>query len=1366
MRLPPPAALAIGIFVAASLGLLKAQQIPDPVSTGPGCWEWHYDSNTPIPPNAKVVPGSCPTPDGRCYVVPSKGCFEITGVDRPLFSDKSGHPAPAPVKEPPGTVLDPPKAAPRPTNVRPAHPRGHIATELPDPGECSPGKGWDFENFLENLGADVIFVGPDKHREREYASLDDWRGDGVPGSSPFVDFENEDQFLKAAPVYGNAVPIERIGPPGWRPDIGPQIGGDYWRYSQDINQHGDFWIGSRDRRYSWKQHPGDTWQEEATGTLTSPRCVLQARYLTFLLGGTASGSQRVELHVRGATARDYFGVRFRNGPGDPTFAGARGYPTQATTPSAPQQFMPPTDPGGWMIVRSASPYGGSDWMETFVFDLAPFVGKFIRIRIVDDRRQQCAKLNAARQCVEWYPEHLQADNFRFESSPPDGVEWFRHTDGRCAGVPGAGDGCSPVGRVPSEPPLWGVTDVHAHPMANTGFGGHVFWGDAADSLDQVYDCSVSLLPIPGPGGRPAINPSQRLTSCYLHGSMVAVATVALFAGCTALNAIPWVGVIAAAACRVVVTAAAAVALNVPIMSGAVLHGASKFSSGAVKFGLMFSGVLDVLPDVTLDFSAGLIPVTDSVTKATGAEIGGWWKKDEDWHNPTGLSRTHNAYQADMIRRAYHGGLRLAVWDVINSRALALIADGRMTSDWEALKEGTDAAKRLVSTNLSTIAQIVYTPLEAENAIRAGKLAVILGSEVDELGRMRPQGLPWPRSANGGADSMQKQVDDLWALGIRKISPVHAANNPIGGAALFTTKYDANNFFLSGTAPDEPLSSVDLPAVKLVMDGSFGALLAGLALGSFSLIQDPVQPSQPPWNPTDWFDFDVNPGRSDDNLIGEYERITYRIGIDDFKGSSLKDLAGKWLPASAVLGKQLIRPTLLKGLALAITGAHCDLRDTTLPEHADSFGPTVDFHYQQIAGHRNALGLYKQGPDNGVTFLRAAMKKGMLIDTDHLSQNSRVDLYKLAEQYATEASWPAHVACAATSDPRCGTYPFVGVHSKVRGLEIDPKPFEEMRHAYGYNDEASKSEQEIRLMADRGGAFAVFPTGSSLIPPNKTSCTKDSDCASYNGPESAVCLPQSTGPALCQGVVPEVAARDFHLPPGVSNDCDGSSKTFAVKYLWLMNATRGRGLTPGTDMNGLISTLRPRYGTALPWNSACGAHERDVTEQAKVPNRRNWRRIMIDAQRDEFSGVWYADYAARTPTPAVVVSHWKDKRFKQVVARRKDERREDRAPRAEVDDVVYFNDFGPDTPKGLSNRYQEGNRRGAQLWPMVRWQMIPGRAGWDYNLDGLQHIGLYPDLFQDMRNVGVQWEQLGPLFHSAADYIAIWRRATALGVAHP
>jgi hypothetical protein len=461
--------------------------------------------------------------------------------------------------------------------------------------------------------------------------------------------------------------------------------------------------------------------------------------------------------------------------------------------------------------------------------------------------------------------------------------------------------------------------------------------------------------------------------------------------------------------------------------------------------------------------------------------------------------------------------------------------------------------------------------------------------------------------------------------------------------------------------------------------------------------------------------------------------------------------------SSVLGKQILNLTLLKGITFAVTGSSCNAYNTALPGHIDSFGTRVDSHYQQMQGHRNILGIFhSDGVNDGYGFLRAAMKKGMLIDTDHLSQNMRVDLYKLASDYAREANLG-------------DTYPTVGVHSKIRGLEIDPSSVEEVRNSYGFNDETTHTPLEARYVTAHGGTVAVFPTGSAIIPPNTHYCKKDSDCASYDGNGSLVC---DKAKYMCKAerISPSLRRRDFRLPVEVHNDCDASSKTFAIKYLWLMRETRGRGLTPSTDFNGLITTLKPRYGRALPWNDACSGYARDHTDQ---PKNVSWHRIMLDAQEFEFSGVWYEDYTTRSPEAPLASDTKFGSRYKKVLARRADEQREDRAPRALVDrngnkvmEYVYYNDNGPDWAGDKGPTYREGNRRGAQMYPMKKWHLIDGRAGWDFNLDGFQHIGLYPDLFQDMRNVGVQWEQLGPLFHSARTYIDTWRHAVAVGTAHP
>lgn len=49
---------------------------------------------------------------------------------------------------------------------------------------------------------------------------------------------------------------------------------------------------------------------------------------------------------------------------------------------------------------------------------------------------------------------------------------------------------------------------------------------------------------------------------------------------------------------------------------------------------------------------------------------------------------------------------------------------------------------------------------------------------------------------------------------------------------------------------------------------------------------------------------------------------------------------------------------------------------------------------------------------------------------------------------------------------------------------------------------------------------------------------------------------------------------------------------------------------------------------------------------------------------------------------------------------------------------------------------------------------------DFNLDGLAHIGLLPDLVEDLRKLGLSDEILEPLMSSAEGYIQVWERALA------
>jgi hypothetical protein len=52
----------------------------------------------------------------------------------------------------------------------------------------------------------------------------------------------------------------------------------------------------------------------------------------------------------------------------------------------------------------------------------------------------------------------------------------------------------------------------------------------------------------------------------------------------------------------------------------------------------------------------------------------------------------------------------------------------------------------------------------------------------------------------------------------------------------------------------------------------------------------------------------------------------------------------------------------------------------------------------------------------------------------------------------------------------------------------------------------------------------------------------------------------------------------------------------------------------------------------------------------------------------------------------------------------------------------------------------------------------GNKSWDFNLDGMAHIGMYPDLLQDAINIGLEPSDLAPIFRSAEGYIKMWEKA--------
>jgi microsomal dipeptidase-like Zn-dependent dipeptidase len=1191
----------------------------------------------------------------------------------------------------------------------------------PIDGECRNGRGWSFEA----------------------GDIEGWGGTGAAPKTP---------------VFGNNVSVKRLEPPGFFPAetrvdpftgekeyiVEDRVGGDYWEFSRDVNQKGNWWYGTGDERQSHTVAPGGRLSERDVGALTSDPFDIQANFLAFWMGGSSDVAQRVELQIQLENPNEAgLFINSHDGIGDVEF------------PEDYESLELQPDPD-WVVVRSSAPLEDGEYMgRRVVWDIQQFNGRTARIRVVDEERSDPTDTVCPMPsfCTEVdRMAHINVDDFRCLDEVPEGVEFKRAFNEPGTPITGVGDIVEPQ-------PIWGYTESHSHATANLSFGGHMIWGDPSDDLKDVYNCLGDLPEIPELGSgdvlRPAINNPRRVNSCFLRMEMIALITSTALGACVAasapLHAIPLFGSLAAAAeiaaCTAGVGAIAGVLLATPLLSNHYYHGAQMPTSGALEAGPMLRFIVeDLVGQYTEEIESGMLHIPGMI-------------EDKDFdlpdgtHSGQGLGQFHQRYQKDMIRRAYEGGLRLMVIDVHNSRAMQGVLDGRTDyDDWTATWDHIRSVEHLVAPPgdptwgagpLHDIAEIALSPTEARDIIGRGKMAIILGAEVMEYGKLRDE-----------TDSMEQQVADLYARGVRKITAIHGTNNPLGGSGLFQDVYQSANIFnnltLDGDYEDVSRWDSLLPVKPIALPGTFPFPFAGMELGSWgiaeSLVAPPCDGEACEWNIRNKAHFEVvnDPGPND--VIGGVEDVTFRLGYPSTRAMKRVE------SAEAVEPKYLnVHRSLGLGWLLGVGPGggppvpQCSLDGMYVPLD----GPPPDDileQYEAVEGqHFNARGL----TDRGADFLQEMMKRGMLLDTDHFGQRTRNDTRDLTEAFASDAG------LGDDSD-----YPVFGVHTEVRGFgHTGPYPdLNNLVLAGGWESEISKPESEIEHIGETGGTVTV-----SVAP-----YVNDAPLASVGG-----------------------------VPALVENNCDFSSKSWSHKYLKMVELMGGYGVTPGFDMNGFAPGIAPRYGLGTACRSGIthhaldgGGYERseviDESAWSNLPHLASWPRDwvydaehtldpedrcryngslrgdwqehcpstkMVHGQLEEFSGVIYDDYDDYVDfDPSRVRStediDWftgSDPNLSAVLARSADELRDDGAVRYAQDEWVYIG----------------GGGEFAQRRPMVKWTndgaavTASRNTGWDINLDGFLHVGLMPDLFQDMRNTGVTWEMMTPMFNSAEDYIRMW-----------
>jgi microsomal dipeptidase-like Zn-dependent dipeptidase len=157
--------------------------------------------------------------------------------------------------------------------------------------------------------------------------------------------------------------------------------------------------------------------------------------------------------------------------------------------------------------------------------------------------------------------------------------------------------------------------------------------------------------------------------------------------------------------------------------------------------------------------------------------------------PNARSRTHQTMHITWLKRAYDGGLRFVVASTTDSQLLARfwrhgfnvsnvgLTPADATFDFESAKRQIAFIRKQAAENASWMT-IVQSAAEARAAIASGKLAVVLGVELDTL-------------------SNAQVLELVRNHGVRSVIPIHLTNNSFGGAAVYDDLFNSANKYVNG-----------------------------------------------------------------------------------------------------------------------------------------------------------------------------------------------------------------------------------------------------------------------------------------------------------------------------------------------------------------------------------------------------------------------------------------------------------------------------------------------------------------------------------------------------------------------------------------
>lgn len=183
--------------------------------------------------------------------------------------------------------------------------------------------------------------------------------------------------------------------------------------------------------------------------------------------------------------------------------------------------------------------------------------------------------------------------------------------------------------------------------------------------------------------------------------------------------------------------------------------------------------------------------------------------------PRYSSKLHQQAYVDWIRRAWEGGLRVVHVDVGNHDKLGegierlqqklphvgftAKGPGNPRDDASAIRLQVQAAKDFVSLpDVRDWAEIAMSGEEARDIVRRGKLAMVLGVEVEDMCGL---GHEAQRLSPESKRAVDRCLDELHDIGIRHVIPIHTVENVFGAPAVYDLLLFLGHWVVAGRLPE-------------------------------------------------------------------------------------------------------------------------------------------------------------------------------------------------------------------------------------------------------------------------------------------------------------------------------------------------------------------------------------------------------------------------------------------------------------------------------------------------------------------------------------------------------------------------------------